>query len=155
MIRPATPADAAAITEIWNAVIRDTTITFNPTEKTASEVIALIAKDALVWDEEGQTLGFARFFPFRAGEGYKHTVEHTIMLHRDARGRGAGRALLTALCDLAKAQGLRNMIAGCSAESPAAIGFHAACGFQTVATLPEVGFKFGRWIDLVLMQKRL
>ncbi|MDX8353722.1 N-acetyltransferase family protein [Cognatiyoonia sp. IB215182] len=155
MIRPAMPADAAAITDIWNAVIRDTTITFNPTEMTEGEVSALIAKDTLVLEEDGQTLGFVRFFPFRAGEGYKYTVEHTIMLHPDARGRGAGRALLTALSEMAKAQGTRTMIAGCSGESPAAIRFHTACGFQTVATLPEVGFKFGRWIDLVLMQKRL
>jgi len=155
MIRPATPADAAAITDIWNAIIRDTTITFNPSEKTEGEVSALITKDTLVWNEEAQVLGFARFFPFRAGEGYKHTVEHTIMLHPDARGRGGGRALLNALSDRAKEQGMRMMIAGCSGESPAAIGFHTACGFETVATLPEVGFKFGRWIDLVLMQKRL
>ncbi|MEL6839542.1 MAG: N-acetyltransferase family protein [Pseudomonadota bacterium] len=155
MIRPATSEDAPAIATIWNTIIRDTTITFTPTEKRISDVAGLITRDALVWDEAGMVLGFARFFPFRAGEGYKFTVEHTIMLAPQARGRGVGCALLTALCDLARAQGMRNVIAGCSAESPEAIAFHKACGFQTVATLPEVGFKFGRWIDLVLMQKRL
>ncbi|MEL6683615.1 MAG: N-acetyltransferase family protein [Pseudomonadota bacterium] len=155
MIRPAISEDSRQIAQIWNTIIRDTTITFTPTQKNISEVAELIARNALVWEEAGDVLGFARFFPFRAGDGYKFTVEHTIMLAPQARGRGGGRALLTALCDQARAQGGRNLIAGCSAESPEAIAFHNACGFETVATLSEVGFKFGRWIDLVLMQKRL
>lgn len=155
MIRPATHTDASAIARIWNAMIRDTTITFNPVEKTSAEVAALIGKDTLVWEENGAVTGFARFFPFRSGEGYKHTVEHTIMLDAHAQGRGIGRALLATLCDDAKRKGARMMIAGCSATAPEAIRFHATCGFETVATMPEVGFKFGRWIDLVLMQKRL
>lgn len=155
MIRTATPADAAAIAAIWNAAIRDTTITFNPVEKTDAEVVGLTAHDCLVWEYDGQVMGFARFFQFRGGEGYRFTVEHTIMLHTDGHGRGGGRALLDAICTAAKAKGMHTMFAGCSAENPEAIKFHAACGFVTVATLREVGFKFERWIDLVLMQKIL
>ncbi|WP_341368807.1 N-acetyltransferase family protein [Yoonia sp. BS5-3] len=154
-IRPATKTDAPQIAAIWNTVIRDTVITFNTVEKSDDEVGSLITQDTLVWEAAGQVMGFARFFPFRGGPGYRHTAEHTIMLHADARGRGGGKALLVALCDMARSKDIRMMIAGCSAECPAAIGFHAACGFETVATMPEVGFKFGRWIDLVLMQKRL
>lgn len=155
MIRPARPADAAAITAIWNHAIRETTITFNPVEKTESEVADLTANACLVWTEQDQLLGFARYFPFRGGAGYRYTVEHTIMLADDAQGRGGGRALMSALCADARDAGMHSMFAGCSAENPGAVRFHAAIGFVTVATLPEVGFKFGRWIDLVLMQKRL
>ena len=155
MIRPATPQDAPAIAAIWNKVIRETTITFNPDEKTAAEVAELTAKNCLVWEEDSQLLGFARYFQFRGGAGYRFTAEHTILLDDAAQGRGGGRALLAALCDHARDAGLHTMFAGCSAENPGAVRFHAALGFAKVATLPEVGFKFGRWIDLVLMQKRL
>lgn len=155
MIRPATPDDAPAIAAIWNKVIRDTTITFNPDEKTAEEVAGLIDRNCLVWEEETQLLGFARYFQFRGGAGYRFSAEHTILLDDAAKGRGGGRALMAALCDHARNAGMHSMFAGCSAENPGAVRFHAAMGFVKVATLPEVGFKFGRWIDLVLMQKRL
>ena len=154
-IRQATPDDAPRIADIWNHAIRETTITFNPVEKTTDEVVALTAQDCLVWEEQGQVMGFARYFPFRGGEGYRFTVEHTIMLHADGHGKGGGRALMAALCAHAKAAGKHKMFAGCSAENSGAVQFHARLGFQKVATLPEVGFKFGRWIDLVLMQKTL
>lgn len=152
-IRPATPKDAAQIAAIWNHAIRETVITFNPTEKSDEEVAALTTQDCLVWEDNGRILGFARYFPFRGGEGYRFTVEHTIMLHADGHRQGGGRALMLALMDRAKAAGKHSMFAGCSAENTGAIAFHGSLGFQEVATLPQVGFKFGRWIDLVLMQK--
>lgn len=156
MIRPAVATDASAVAQIWNAAIRDTTITFNPVEKSVAEVAGMITDGrCLIWEEAGQVLGFARYFQFRGGEGYRFTAEHTVMLHPDGQGRGGGRALMQALCDHAKAAGWHTLFAGCSAENPGAVTFHANLGFETVATLPEVGFKFDRWIDLVLMQKRL
>ncbi|MGJ8621542.1 MAG: GNAT family N-acetyltransferase [Yoonia sp.] len=155
MIRPAEPADAPQIAAIWNHAIRETTITFNPVEKPDDEVAALTAHDCLVWAKDDRILGFARYFPFRGGEGYRFTVEHTIMLHTEAHGKGIGRALMEALFEQAKQAGKHSMFAGCSAENAGAVQFHTRLGFQTVATLPEVGFKFGRWIDLVLMQKSL
>lgn len=155
MIRAALCEDATQIAAIWNAAIRDTTITFNPVEKSDAEVAGLIAQDCLVWADDARILGFARYFPFRGGEGYRFTVEHTIMLHADAHGKGVGRGLMEALFADAKAAGKHTMFAGCSAENAGAVRFHAAVGFQEVATLREVGFKFGRWIDLVLMQKPL
>jgi len=169
MIRPATRADAAGIGAIWNPVIRDTTITFNPDEKPQEEIAALVAgpDPCFVWDESGggggdggadgggRILGFARHFQFRGGAGYRHTREHTVLLHPDGQGRGIGRALMGAVIEDARAAGHRSLFAGVSAENPAGVAFHAALGFATVAVLPGVGFKFGRWIDLVLMQKRL
>lgn len=155
MIRPAAETDAAEIAEIWNLAIRETTITFNAVEKSDAEVAEIIQQDCLVWEDDGKILGFARYFPFRSGAGYRFTVEHTVMLHREGQGKGGGKRLMQALFALAKSVGKHSMIAGCSAENAAAIAFHAKLGFQEVATLPEVGFKFGRWIDLVLMQKTL
>jgi phosphinothricin acetyltransferase len=154
-IRAARPTDAQHVAAIWNHAIRDTTITFNPVEKSQAEVASLIAKDCLVWEEQGNVLGFARYFAFRGGEGYRFTVEHTIMLHEKNHGQGGGRALMEALFAHAKEAGKHSMFAGCSAENAGAILFHSKLGFLEVATLPEVGFKFGRWIDLVLMQKTL
>ncbi len=154
-IRPAAPADAPQIADIWNHAIRETVITFNPVEKPVFEVVELVAKNCLVWAEGDQVWGFARYFPFRGGEGYRFTVEHTIMLHHDAHGRGIGAKLMQALFLHAKEAGKHSMFAGCSAENAGAVQFHARLGFEEVATLPEVGFKFGRWHDLVLMQKIL
>ncbi len=157
MIRLATPNDAAAIAAIWNTAILNTTITFNPDPKSAADVAALITETnpCLVYEDADRVLGFARYFPFRGGRGYVHTVELTVMLHDDAQGHGAGRALVNDLCELAQKAGKRSMFAGCSAENPGAVAFHAKLGFEQLAILPQVGFKFGRWIDLVLMQKRL
>lgn len=154
-IRVARPSDAQKVAAIWNHAIRETTITFNPVEKSDAEVSALIAQDCLVWEHQGEVLGFARYFAFRGGEGYRFTVEHTIMLHEESQGQGGGRALMEALIAHAREAGKHSMFAGCSAENAVAVLFHNKLGFQEVATLPEVGFKFGRWIDLVLMQKTL
>ena len=156
MIRPATPADAPAIAAIWNAYIRDTTVTFTLDEKSAADVAALIASPdpCLVWDT-GQITGFARTFQFRGGRGYARSGEHTILLAPAAQGKGLGRALLRAIEGVAKARGFHSLIAGVSGENTAGVAFHAACGFVTVGIIPESGFKFGRWIDLVLMHKRL
>tara|TARA_R110002051_G_scaffold104963_1_gene177814 strand:- start:30376 stop:30849 length:474 start_codon:yes stop_codon:yes gene_type:complete len=157
LIRLATYADAPAIAAIWNPVIARTTVTFTPDEKTAAQVADLIAPQTpcLVVTHAGQVVGFARYGPFRGGAGYRFSAEHTIIIHPDAQGQGSGRLLLGALCDHAKGAGIHMLHAGISAENPRAVDFHATCGFTSLAVLPEVGFKFGRWIDLVLMQKRL
>ena len=154
-VRPATPADAPGIGAIWNTIIRDTTITFNPVEKPDAEIAELTQQNPFfVWDEN-RILGFATYFPFRSGPGYLHTVEHTIVLHPDAQGRGVGRALMTRICDHARAADKHSLIAVVTKENPGGLAFHEAMGFVRRATLPEVGFKFGRWLDAVFMQKRL
>ncbi len=157
MIRPARPSDAANLHAIWTPVIRETTSIFHTTERSEEEIAALTqgADPFLVWDDGARVLGFARCFPFRAGNGYTRTVEHTILLAPDAQGRGLGRQLIDALAEAARAQDKHTMIGAISAENAAGLAFHAACGFREHGRLPEVGYKFGRWLDLVLMGRRL
>ena len=87
--------------------------------------------------------------------GYRHTVEHSIHVRQDCWGRGIGRALVDALVERARAQGKHVMIAGIDAENVGSIRFHERLGFFEVARLPEIGEKFGRRLDLVLMQRML
>jgi L-amino acid N-acyltransferase len=160
-IRAAAPDDIAAILPIWNAIIRDTLIIFSPEERTAQGVAQLLAAKAaagepfLVAEIGGRVQGFAIYGPFRGGAGYVHTMEHTIILAPGARGHGAGRALIAALEDHGRAAGIHSLFAGISATNAEGIAFHAAIGFAEVARLPQVGRKWGQWLDLVLMQKFL
>lgn len=156
MIRPATLADAAAIAALWNPWILDTAITFASVEKTAADIGAMIeTRPCFFVAETTSLLGFATYSQFRGGNGYATCMEHTVILSPDARGQGAGRALLQAVEAHARAGGAHQMIAGVSGENPDARAFHAAQGYHEVATLREAGFKFGRFMDLVLMQKFL
>jgi phosphinothricin acetyltransferase len=160
MIRRATLADAPAIAALWNPYIRDTAVTFNAAEKSVADVTALIRdRDALghaTFVAEGPgILGFASYAQFRGGVGYATCMEHTILLSSAAQGRGMGRALIAAICDHARMAGAHQMMAGVSAENPEGLAFHARMGFAEVARISEAGFKFGRFMDLVLMQKFL
>ena len=100
-------------------------------------------------------IGFASYDQFRKGIGYARAMEHTIVLADAARGKGAGRALMQTLSAHARAAGVGSLWAGVSGENPSGVAFHEALGFETIATLPAVGFKFGRWMDLVLMRQWL
>lgn len=159
-IRTATPNDAIQIADIWNHYIRNTTATFNPVEKTADEIAAVI------WDKAGKGLpfliahtdrvqGFATYGDFRTGLGYAKTQEHTILLDPTCTGMGIGRKLMTRLENHAQNAGIHSLIAGVSGENGTAIHFHLDCGFKQVARLNQVGFKFDRWHDLVFLQKVL
>ncbi|MBN2631898.1 MAG: N-acetyltransferase [Rhodobacteraceae bacterium] len=160
MIRDATPGDAEAVAMIWNHAIRETTATFNATEKPVAEVRATIAarqvnRCFLVAEAAGTVCGFATYDQFRAGIGYAHAMEHTIHLATGASGRGLGRALMAALEAQARKAGVHVMVAAVTAENHGGRAFHAALGYAEVGVMPEVGHKFGRWMDLVLMQKIL
>lgn len=156
MIRAAAPADAPALAAIYNRVIRETTHIFASTERGEEEVAALIAGGAVfVWEDAGRVGGFARFFPFRAGSGYAHTAEHTILVEPWAQGRGVGRALVACEAAHARAAGKHTLWAAVSADNAPGLAFHEACGFEAHGRLPKVGRKFGRWLDVVLMGLRL
>ena len=160
-IEPATAADVPQICELWNTLIRDTATTFTTQEKTPDDLLAMIAAGRaadqafLVARNNGRFVGFALCFAFRGGPGYAHTLEHSVHLCPDARGAGIGRALMTALEEAQLRAGTRHLIAGVSGENPGGVAFHKAIGFAEVGRLPEAGYKFGRWMDLVLLQKTL
>jgi phosphinothricin acetyltransferase len=157
MIRPAHPDDAPAIAAIWNHVIEHTAQTFTNAPKTADMIAGQMPAQPYIVaeDNDGQVLGFVTYFQFRGGPGYAYTVEHSVHLSPDARRRGLGRALMTACETHARTNGIHSIIAGISGENPGGVQFHAALGYTHIATLPQVGWKFDRWHDLVLMQKIL
>jgi L-amino acid N-acyltransferase YncA len=161
MIRPFEAQDTAEVLAIWNPIIRHTIITFASDEKTAEGLAAMVAerraagREFFVAEEGGVLLGFASYAQFRGGNGYVHAMEHTVILGEGARGRGVGRALMAAVEDHARAAGCHTMVAGVSGENEAGIAFHQAVGYLAVGLLPESGRKFGRWLDLVLLQKVL
>lgn len=157
-IRQAAPGDIPEILAIWNPLIRETSVTFTTVEKTPEMLatdIAARGQAFLVAELEGEVVGFASYGAFRAGPGYARTGEHTVILDVRARGRGLGRLIMARLEEVARDAGLHVLVAGVSAENPAAIAFHEAIGYRPVARMPEVGRKFGRWMDLVLLQKTL
>ncbi|GKY88336.1 GNAT family N-acetyltransferase [Sinisalibacter aestuarii] len=161
MIVEAGARHASGIAAVWNPVIRDSAITFNAEEKSENELVRLIVTriDAghgfFVAEEAGEVLGFATYAQFRGGVGYARAMEHTVILAPEARGKGLGRALMAAVEDHARARGVHSMTGGISGENEAGIAFHAALGYGEVARVPQVGWKFDRWMDLVLMQKFL
>lgn len=161
MIRDARAEDAGAIGRIWNPIVRDTTVTFWPTERSPAEIRAYIAakQDAghgcFVWDDQGLVLGFAAYGQFRNGGGYAHSMEHTIYAAPAARGLGIGAALLTHLEAHARERGARLMIGGVTATNASSIRFHRNHGYAEWGRIPAAGYKFGQWHDLVLMGKDL
>jgi len=152
-IRPAVAKDAPAICAIWNGIIRETDATFTTQEKSPAD-LNIPLQPYFVADADG-ILGFATYFQFRGGPGYRHTMEHSVHLLPQAQGRGAGRALMDALEDHARLAGIHSLWAGISGTNEAGVAFHRAIGFEHVARLPEVGEKWGRRYDLVLMRKIL
>lgn len=137
-------------------MICDTTATFTTDEKTGDDLDALIKArpDAfLVAETSGTFAGFITWGPFRAGPGYAHTAEHSIITTQS--GQGTGRALMKAACAQAAAQGIHTMIACIGSENSAAVAFHGRLGFALAGRLPQVGRKAGRWHDLILMSKLL
>ncbi len=152
IVRPATSDDASAIAAIWNDVIRTSTATFTSVEKAPSDIPL---PGTIVLAEGDRVLGFARLAPFRQGPGYRHTLELTIYLSPDATGRGYGQQLLDALTEDAHQQNAHSLIAGLSGDNHTAFRFFTRHGFSQVAHIPEAGRKFGRWLDLILLQKIL
>ena len=161
MIRPARAEDAPALAALLNHWIVHTAVTFNPVPKTVEDILLMIADKSaeghafLVAEEAGQVIGQASYGQFRGGQGYRTCMEHSISLLPGTPRRGLGRALLGAIEDHARAAGAHQMIAGVSGENPDGQAFHARMGYRHIATVPQAGFKFGRHMDLVLMQKFL
>lgn len=103
-------------------------------------------------DDQGHLMAFASYGTFRAFPAYKYTVEHSVYVHRDHRGKGLGRELMRALIAAAGARGVHALVGGIDASNAGSIALHEGLGFRHVGTLPQVGFKFGRWLDLAFYQ---
>jgi L-amino acid N-acyltransferase YncA len=154
-------ADLAGISAIYNEVVATSTAIFShlpvtPEERAhwwqsrlAQGYPVLVARDAHA------VVGFASFAEFRAWPGYRFTVEHTVHVRGDGRGRGIGSALMRALLAHAGALGKHVMVAGVDADNAAAIRFHERLGFERAGRLREVGYKFDRWLDLVFLQRAI
>ena len=103
-------------------------------------------------DQSGRLLGFATYGTFRERPAYKYTVEHSVYVDRESRGRGIGRTLLEALIERAKAQDYHVLIGGIDADNAVSIELHKKFGFTFCGEIREAGFKFGRWLHLVFYQ---
>ncbi|OII40106.1 GNAT family N-acetyltransferase [Plantibacter sp. MMLR14_011] len=104
---------------------------------------------------EGDVLAYGSYGPYAAKDGYRHTVENSVYVHPDAQGRGLGKALMVELLERATADGHHVMLALIEAENTASIALHTKLGFEQVGLLPEVGTKFGRWLDLAILRRTL
>ena len=156
-IRVATPADATSIADIVNSLLPFTTIEWRHepySAETMSEWMA--AHDCVVVAEhEGEVVGLAALGQFRdiaKWPGYRFTVENTIHVREDHWGRGIAKDLMSRLIDTAREKGKHSIIAAIDGANEKSIRLHERLGFVEVARMPEVGAKFGQWLDLVLLE---
>jgi phosphinothricin acetyltransferase len=161
VLRDATEADLPAIAAILNREIEGGTGTWSATQRTPRDLADWLksrdgpGRAALVAVRKGRVVGYGALGPFRHGEGYALTAESSVYVAEGARGRGFGSALLAALIERARADRLHRLVAGIGADNAASLRLHTAQGYAEVGRLPEVGFKFGRRLDLVLLMLRL
>ena len=157
-VRAASEADAAGILEIYNAAVTTSVDTFDLVPRTLDQQVSWIRDHAgahpavVVIDDGGTVLGFGSLSPYRPRPAYATTVEDSVYVAESARGRGIGRALLADLVRLAREHGFHSVIGRIVGHNEVSIGLHRACGFAEVGTEREVGRKFNRWLDVVVMQ---
>lgn len=158
-VRDAGDGDLESVTAIYNDAVLNTTAIWNE--------VAVDIANRRVWladreragypvlvavEEDGTVLGYASFGDWRAFDGYRHTVEHSVYVRADLRGRGIGKVLMRELIERARAIGKHVMVAGIEAGNQGSIALHEKLGFEQVGLLPQVGMKFGRWLDLAFLQ---
>lgn len=160
-IRDAVESDLPGIAAIRNDVVATSTAIFSEEPWAPDEGRAWWASrvaqgyPVLVAVEGGEVLGYASFGDFRAFPGYRFTVEHSVHVRADARGRGIGRRLVEEVLARAAALGKHVVVAGVDADNEVSIRLHESLGFVRVGHLPEVGFKWNRRLDLVFLQRTL
>ncbi|MEX1009108.1 MAG: N-acetyltransferase family protein [Acidimicrobiia bacterium] len=165
LIRLAERRDAAGIRAIYNHYVTESTALFDMVPRTLDEQVQWIdehsgghpALVAVARGEDGtnRVVGFGSLSPFRSRPAYTTTVENSVYLLEEYQGRGVGRMVLEELIRLAELHGFHSVIARIAGSNDASIALHAACGFELVGTEREVGRKFGRWLDVVEMQRLL
>ena len=162
LIRPSTPADLPAITDIYGWNVLNGTGTFELEAPDIAEMTRRrddVLSKGLPWivvERAGRVLGYAYANHFRPRKAYRFCLEDSVYLAPEARGKGLGRLLLAELMSRCEALGARQMLAVIGdAQNGGSIGVHAALGFEHTGVLKAAGWKFGRWLDVVLMQKAL
>lgn len=161
LIRDATEDDITAITAIYNDILVTSTAIYRDEPATVDERLAVWRSrtqqnyPTLVACDGSSVVGFASFGDFRPWPGYRFTVEHTVHVHASSRGRGVGSDLVKALIPRAGALGKHIMIGGIDAQNVASLKFHERLGFERVAHFKQVGFKFGRFLDLLFVQRQV
>lgn len=160
MIRPATNEDAEAIVGIYNHYIENTVITFEETPVTADDIRSRMGLPdnqlpQLVCEEEGKVLGYAYASKWNDRAAYRHSAECSVYLDHTATGRGLGRQLYQHLFDRLRELKMHTVIGGIALPNPASVGLHESFGFEKVSHYREVGYKFGRWIDVGYWQLML
>lgn len=160
-VRLAERRDAERIRTIYNGEVGESTVTFDLVLRTLEEQIAWIDGHAgghpavVAVDEAGEVVGFGCLSPYRPRPAYAPTVEDSVYVDRAWRGRGVGVVILDELVRLAALHGFHSVIARIVGSHEASIGLHRRCGFDEIGREREVGRKFGRWLDVVLMQRML
>ncbi|MEG6507356.1 N-acetyltransferase family protein [Methyloligella sp. 2.7D] len=158
-IRDASDGDVEGILAIYNEAVLHTTAIWNETTVDAANRLAWLQDRRqagypilVAISPEATVLGYASFGDWRAWQGFRHTVENSVYVRSDAHGRGIGEALMRALIARARTIGKHVMVAGIGAENFPSIRLHEKLGFERVGQMPEVGTKFGRWLDLTFLQ---
>jgi phosphinothricin acetyltransferase len=164
IIRDAVEADLPALTDLFNAWIPTRTTTWTESPDSHEDRARWLeergreGEPVLVAEDAGEVVGYASYASFRGEgrlEGYRGTAEQSIHVRESEWGRGVGRALVEALIERAQASNIHVLVAAVDIENEASIRFHERLGFVEVARMPQTGQKFGRWLDLVLMQRIL
>lgn len=157
-LRDAESADLDTITEIHNHAVVHTTAIWNEDAVDRADRAAWLADrtargyPVIVAADETGVVGYASYAQWRPHSGYRHTVEHSVYVRGDQQGRGIGTTLMTALIERARADGMHVMIGGIESGNTASIALHERLGFREVGRMPQVGAKFGRWLDLSMLQ---
>lgn len=160
-VRLAAGEDAEAIRAIYNREVTGSTATFDLVPRSLEVQLEWLrahdgAHPAIVAvDPDGKVVGFGSVSPFRDRPAYATTVENSVFVHHEHRGQGVGKAILTELIRLSTSHGFHSMIARIGGGNEASIRTHAACGFEMVGVERQVGRKFGKWLDVVEMQRML
>lgn len=161
IIRDATDADAATLTEIYNHEVTTGTALWNKHPVEIEQRLAFLADrrkaglPVIVAEIDGLVAGYASYGPFRPQDGFHLTMEHSVYLLPSFQGRGIGPALMEALITRAKNAGIHALIAAVDGANAGSIRLHERLGFTEVGRLPQTGAKFGRWLDLVFLQLTL